>query len=164
MRFLIVAAVAAAVAAGHSPSADDPKKADKPAAGKAAPDKTSGSELMKKKLEQAKKMLEGLTTNDFVALTKSTEELMLISQKAEFAAQKTREYELATNDFRRALEVIGKKAKERNLDGATLGYVDMTLACVRCHQNYRETKIGRLPTPEGARVAAGSKASPLVRR
>jgi hypothetical protein len=156
MRFLIVAAVAAAVAAGHAPSADSPKaQSDKPAARKAAPDKTSGSELMKRKLEHAKKLLEGLTTNDFAAITKSAEELMLVSQKAEFAAQKTREYELQTNDFRRALEAIKAKAKEKNLDGATLGYVDMTLACVRCHQDYRETKIGGLTTPQPVRVAAG---------
>jgi cytochrome c556 len=156
MRFLIVAAVAAAVAAGHAPSADGQKaRGDKPAAGKAAPDKTSGSELMKKKLEHAKKLLEGLTTNNFDAITKSSEELMLISQKAEFAAQKTRAYELQTNDFRRALEAITAKAKEKSLDGATLGYVDMTLACVRCHQDYRETKIGKLPVPEAVRVAAG---------
>jgi cytochrome c556 len=73
---------------------------------------------------------------------------MLISQKAEFAAQKTREYELQTNDFRRALQTMIAKAKDKNLDGATLGYVDMTLACVRCHQHYRETKIGALPSQD----------------
>ena len=147
MRFLIVAA---AVAVGYAP-----QKADRPPAGKAAPDKTSGSELMKKKLEHAKKMLEGLTTNDFAAISRTAEELMLVSQRAEFAAQKTREYELQTNDFRRALETITAKAKDKNLDGATLGYVDMTLACVRCHQHYRDTKIGRLPVPGPVRVAGG---------
>jgi hypothetical protein len=156
MRYLVVAAVAAAVAAGHAPSSvDDQKKADKPPAGKAAPDKTSGSELMKKKLEHAKTLLEGLTTNNFAAITKSAAELMLISQKAEFTAQKTREYELQTNDFRRALETITAKAKDKNIDGATLGYVDMTLACVRCHQHYRETKIGKLTLPGMPGVAAG---------
>lgn len=154
MRYLVLAALVAALAAGHTPSADDPKpKADKPAAGKAAPDQTAGSALMKKKLDHAKKLLEGLTTNDFEMIEKNAGDLMLISQKAEFAAQKTREYELQTNDFRRALETVIKKAKDKNLDGATLGYVDMTLACVRCHQNTRETKIGLLPLPDPRRVA-----------
>lgn len=155
MRFLIVAALVAAVAAGHAPSNDDPKPAgDKPAAGKAAPDQTSGSALMKKKLEHAKKLLEGLATNDFAAITKNSEELMLISQKAEFAARKTREYEVQTNDFRRALETIKQKSKEQNLDGAALGYVELTLVCVRCHQHCRETKLGLLPGSEPVRVAA----------
>lgn len=148
MRFLIAAAAAGWLAAGHAPSGDTPTPA-----GKAGPDKTSGSALMKKKLEHAKKLLEGLATNDFGVITRSADELMLISQKAEFAAQKTREYELQTNDFRRALETITKKAKEKNLDGATLGYVDMTLACVRCHQTNRETRIGRLPLPAVSSVA-----------
>jgi hypothetical protein len=149
MRTLIAALFALAVAAGHAPSDDKPK-----AAAKAGPDKTTGSELMKKKLEHAKKMLEGLAVNDFDLIAKSSAELMLISQKAEFvAAQKTREYELQTNDFRRALETVTKKAKDKNLDGATLGYVDMTLACIRCHQTSREVKIGLLPVPAERAIA-----------
>jgi hypothetical protein len=148
MRILIAALFALAVAAGHAPSDDKAKAA------KTGPDKTTGSELMKKKLEHAKKLLEGLAVNDFDLIAKSSAELMLISQKAEFvAAQKTKDYEVQTNDFRRALETITKKAKEKNLDGATLGYMDMTLACVRCHQSSREVKIGLLPLPRETVVA-----------
>ena len=31
---------------------------------------------------------------------------------------------------------------DKNLDGAALSYVDMTLMCVKCHQHVRETKMG----------------------
>ena len=40
-----------------------------------------------------------------------------------------------------------QKAKAKSVDGAALGYVDMTLACVRCHQYTRETRMTRNPGP-----------------
>jgi hypothetical protein len=72
-------------------------------------------------------------------------------------AHKTREYEVHTNNFRRALEEIVKKGKEKNLEGATLGYVDMTLTCVRCHQHTREIRDARLPVPSRPVIGIGTE-------
>lgn len=138
LNLLTVAAIAGLASGAARPVAPPP--APKPPAKKSAQ-----AELMGKKLDLAKLVLEGLTMNDLAKAGKSADELVAISQKAEFMASKTREYELHTNDFRRALEVIAKKAKDGNLDGATLGYVNMTLTCVRCHQAVREVRIGGLP-------------------
>jgi hypothetical protein len=49
-------------------------------------------------------------------------------------------YEVQTNNFRRAAETLIQKAKAKNLDGATLAYVDMTVTCVRCHQYCRDIR------------------------
>jgi hypothetical protein len=102
---------------------------------------------MAEKLKQAQRLLDGLATNDFAKIAASADALMLISKAAEFTAVKTPGYEMHTNNFRRALEQIAKKAKDKNLDGATLGYVDMTLTCVRCHQSTREERNTRAPVP-----------------
>jgi hypothetical protein len=109
---------------------------------------TAQSKLMAEKLKQAQLLLDGLATNDFKKIGKSADELMLISKTAEFLAYNTREYQIHTNAFRRSLETISKKAEEKNLDGATLAYMDMTLNCVRCHQHTREVRNAIfVPTP-----------------
>lgn len=109
--------------------------------GKKKPEeKPAPSKLMLAKLKQAQLILDGMATNNFDKIIAACEELMTISKAAEFRALKTPEYEVHTNNFRRSLEVMIAKAKDKNLDGVTLGYVDMTFTCVRCHQHTRETK------------------------
>jgi hypothetical protein len=102
---------------------------------------------MADKLKAAQTLLDGLATNDFDKIGKSAESLMLISKAAEFGAggNAAPQYELHMNSFRRSLETISAKAKEKNLDGATLGYVDLTLTCVRCHAHTREVRNAQLP-------------------
>ena len=46
---------------------------------------------------------------------------MRISKAIGWTVFKTPEYEVQTNNFRRAAETIIKKAKAKNIDGATLG-------------------------------------------
>ena len=54
-------------------------------------------------------------------------------------------YELHANSFQRSAELAIEKAKAKNIDGATLAYLDMTMTCVRCHQHVREEGIGLAP-------------------
>ncbi|MCE9529755.1 MAG: hypothetical protein K8T89_01230 [Planctomycetes bacterium] len=124
------AVLSVTILSGDHPSAAEPKKAELP---KVNP-------LMADKLKNAQLLLEGLALNDFEKIQKSAEELMRISKAAEWTVLKTPMYEVNTNNFRRAAETIIKKAKEKNVDGATLAYVDMTVSCVRCHQHCREVR------------------------
>jgi len=116
--------------ANDGPSAAEPKKLEIP---KVNP-------LMAEKLKHAQALLGGLAMNDFDKMQSSAEELMRISKAAEWTVYKTPEYELQTNNFRRAAENVILKAKAKNLDGATLAYVDMTVTCVRCHQHCRDVR------------------------
>ena len=76
--------------------------------------------------------------------------LAKISKAAEFLnALKTDDYRLQMAVFRRSAETVSKRAKEGNLDGATLAYVDMTLTCVKCHQTTRDRPDARLPVAAG---------------
>lgn len=126
MRVMLLAAVSAMLFSNTCSPAD-----------KEAPKRNP---LMAEKLKYAQTLLEGLATNDFEKIEKSAEELMRISKAAEWAVFKTPSYEVNTNNFRRSAEDIIKKAKAKNLDGATLSYVDMTVTCVRCHQHCREVR------------------------
>jgi hypothetical protein len=105
------------------------------------------SELMRKKLVHAQKVLEGLATNDFEKITNSSQELMLISKSAEWYVVKTPDYEMQSNIFRRAAETMIEKSREKNIEGVALAYVDLTLSCVKCHKYVRDTRMTRLDRP-----------------
>jgi cytochrome c556 len=96
--------------------------------------------LMADKLKNSQGLLEALAVEDFAKMQKHSDELMRISKAAEWTVYKTPMYEVQTNNFRRALETLTQKAKAKNLDGATLAYVDMTVTCVRCHQHCRDVR------------------------
>lgn len=96
--------------------------------------------LMQKKLEHAQKVLEGIAVNDFDKILKGSEELIDISKKAEWRVLKTPQYEVHSNEFRRIADGLQKNARARNLDGAALSYVDLTLTCVKCHKYVREVR------------------------
>jgi len=107
-------------------------------------DKAALKKLMTKKLENAQKVLEGLAINDYDMVAKHADELIQISKAAEFRVLKTPQYEMNSNDFRRAAETMIQQAKAKNTDGIALAYVDMTLSCVRCHKHVREVRMASL--------------------
>ena len=103
-------------------------------------------QLMIDKLHNAQKMLEGIATGKFDKIEKHAAELIRISKTAEWlAASKAPRYEMFSNDFQRAAEAIARKAKDKNIDGVTLAYFDLTMSCVRCHQYVREVRDARGP-------------------
>ena len=97
-------------------------------------------DLMQRKLAASQKVLEGIAVNDFDKIRKQADELIDISKQAEWRVLKTPEYELHSNDFRRIADNLAKNAKDKNLDGAALSYVELTLTCVKCHKYVRETR------------------------
>src|SRR5436309_2442129 len=81
--------------------------------------------LMQRKLKHAQKVLEGLAINDFDKIAENGEELLAISKLAEWKAIKTPRYSTYSDEFREAVEKLVKNAKDKNLDGATLAYLEM---------------------------------------
>jgi len=126
LALLVLAAGAAAL---HG-DARKPKPKDEPG-------------IMRQKLGHSQKILEGLAQNDFDLIDKSARELMDLSKQAEWKALKTAQYELYSNEFRRNAESLAQAAKARNLDAATLAYVDLTLNCVKCHRHTRDVRMTR---------------------
>jgi hypothetical protein len=102
------------------------------------------SELMQRKLACSQKILEGLALNDFKKMEQNADELISVSKLAEWRVVRTPTYELYSNEFRRTAETLGRRANEKNLDGAALAYVELTLTCVRCHKHVRDIRQARL--------------------
>jgi hypothetical protein len=98
------------------------------------------NELMRRKLENSQKVLEGIVLSDFDKIARHANELIAISKQAEWQVLKTPEYESYSNDLRRNAEVLIQHSKEKNLDGTVLAYVDLTLTCVKCHKHVREAR------------------------
>jgi hypothetical protein len=117
--------------------------------------------LMVDKLRNAQRLLEGIVLRDFRKITTSAEELIQISKTAEWHALRTPRFEMHSNEFRRAAEVVLQKAKDKNLDGVALSYVEMTLSCVRCHEHVREVRDARLPAvrPDLAALAQSQEST-----
>jgi hypothetical protein len=99
---------------------------------------------MLKKLQNSQQVLDGLALGDFDKIGKHAEELIRISKAAEFKVLKTPQYEIYSNDFRRNADTLVNMAKGKNLDGAALAYVELTLTCVKCHKHVREVRMARL--------------------
>ncbi len=78
------------------------------------------SELMRKKLQHAQKVLEGIALNDFDKIVEHADGLMQISKEVEWKVLKTPRYEVQSNECRRAVETLQEKAIQKNLDGAAL--------------------------------------------
>jgi cytochrome c556 len=56
---------------------------------------------------------------------------------------KTPEYQQRSNEFRRSVDAITNAARKKNLEAATLAYVDATMNCVTCHKYVRENRPGK---------------------
>jgi hypothetical protein len=108
------------------------------------------SELMRAKLKYSQKILEGLALGDFDKIADNAEELLQISKNLEWQVDKSPRFEVHSNEFRRTAEGTIQKAREKNLDGATLSYVEMTLACVKCHKHVRDKRMTMLEGDETA--------------
>lgn len=101
-------------------------------------------ELMRKKLEQSQKVLEGIAVSDLKAISKHADELIDLSKQTEWRMLKTPQYETNSNEFRRNAENLIKSAKDKNLDAAALSDIELKLTCLRCHKYVREERMLRL--------------------
>src|SRR4051812_44388439 len=108
--------------------------------GQDAPLPNKRAEFMKLKLDYSKRVLEGLVTEDFAAITDGARKLNRLSRAAEWEVPTipmVEEYVHFTSDFQRIADDLIKNAKEKNLDGATLAYTRLTMNCVSCHKYVR---------------------------
>lgn len=105
------------------------------------PSKTS--EFMQLKLSYAQKLLEGIAIEDFDMIAKNARNMSLQSMEESWQVFETPEYLQHSDEFRRSADAVAKAAHEKNLDGAALAYVGLTLKCVNCHKYVRDVKMAR---------------------
>ena len=56
------------------------------------------------------------------------------------AARDTPGYNAKLKDFEYANKSLRLAAQEKNLDGATIAYIQLTLSCVHCHKLVRDVE------------------------
>ena len=95
---------------------------------------------MRAKLQHSQKVLEGLTTENFELIAQNAQSMGLLSEATSWQVLQTPEYSRRSARFRHAADKVKKAAKEANLDGATLAYVDLTIQCVECHKYVRTVR------------------------
>ncbi len=97
--------------------------------------------FMVQKLEYSKAIVEGLTMEDYPQIAKAAQGLMLLSQEADWNVLTTPKYLNSSSEFRETVSRLRDAGDEKNLDGALLAYLEVTLSCVRCHKQLREWAV-----------------------
>jgi len=107
------------------------------------------SDFMKAKLIHMQKVLEGITTENHDLIRKHSNEIKIMSMAAEWRVFPTPDYQIHSAEFRRTVDTLTEAAKKRNLDGAALAYVGLTMKCVSCHKYVRSVRISKHPQQSG---------------
>jgi hypothetical protein len=130
------------------------------AAGLARGQDATPKELMRSKLNHSQKLLEALVLEDFRGMAKQSQALSLLSLAASWQVLQTPEYAHQSLEFRRAADALHNAAEKKNLDGAALAYVQMTMKCVSCHKYVRGVRMAAAEPPESRRPLSQLLASP----
>jgi hypothetical protein len=115
-----------------------------PAAGQAtkakavARDEDKASEWMKGKLKNSKNILDGLTREDFAVIALNAEGLEYTGYLEGRVRASFPGYKEQLGAFMLANASLQRAARRKNLDGATLAYVQLTISCVECHRILRD--------------------------
>ena len=115
------------------------------ASARSQPQQQGVSQLMRMKLEHSQKVLEGVAVEDFKLISDNARSLTALSQAAEWRVFQTPEYRQYSAEFRRTADALAAMADAKNLDGAALNYVQLTMTCVNCHKYVRVIRLAQAP-------------------
>ena len=102
------------------------------------PGGVKASSFMRLKLEPVKGALEGIALADFEMISKHAGTIRNLLLDESWMVVQSEEYRRQSNEFRSIVEQLQQAAKEKNVDRATLAYVQMTIRCVQCHELLRK--------------------------
>ena len=134
VMLLAVAVVVPAVSMSRPPlAAQEPTVGDKP---------NDVALFMRAKLGHAQHVMEGLALADYDLIERGAHDLALASQASSWQVLQTEDYARQSREFRRACESLRSAAKDKNLDGAALAWMEVTLKCIQCHKYVRDVGSG----------------------
>jgi hypothetical protein len=96
-------------------------------------------EAMWRKLDLSHAVLDALALDDFEALEAYAEDLVSLSEASAWFGRGSERYQALSDGYRIAVLELERAARSRNTDAAAFAYVDMTLRCVRCHEEMGKT-------------------------
>ncbi len=114
----------------------------------AAEPKPPVATFMRAKLGHSQKLLEALTTEDYDAMAKESQQLSLLTLAEQWEVLQTADYQQHSREFRRTAEALTEAAKKKNLDGAAFAYVELTMKCVNCHKYIKKARMASVDEPK----------------
>jgi hypothetical protein len=140
--FLITSLMMPLTAGSNTTVADEPEKPVAEQQGQAANSKESKeSEVsfwMEKKMEYTQGILRGLATGDLKMVEQKAELMRRVSQIEGWLRSRKPGYKSQFQAFEFANAEILRNAKANNLDGAAIGFQQLTITCVSCHKLLRD--------------------------
>ncbi|MDP6556577.1 MAG: hypothetical protein QGG71_18040 [Pirellulaceae bacterium] len=120
--------------------------------------------FMRAKLVHSKNVLEGLTTENYDLIAKGSQQLTLLSLDTDWQVLRTSEYTWQSLEFRHTSQSLTDAAQKKNLDGATLTFVELTLKCVQCHKYVRSVEMARANDPVNPVLPTGKDSTAKSRQ
>lgn len=100
--------------------------------------------FMRLKLAHSQQVLEGIVLEDFEMITKHASAMSVLLEDEKWMVFQTPEYRTHSNIFNEVCRDLKKAAERRNIDAATLAYMEMTMSCVKCHKYTRGIRMASL--------------------
>ena len=122
-----------------SPLRAQEAKAKQPAKTEKAGEQTT-SFWMERKLHLSQQLLAGITAGDFDKVTTSAQAMKGLDKVEAFIRGRTPGYRTQLQFFDESLDEIIRQADKDNLEGAALGFTQLTISCVNCHKQLRAAK------------------------
>lgn len=122
----LIASVFLILFATCSLSADDEKEKEK-----------GPSFWMKQKLLYSQRILNGLALEDYDMITENANAMKGLNKLEYFVRRKPEGYRTQLKVFQSSVDQIVRTSADSNLDGATLGFTQLTISCVNCHKQLR---------------------------
>ncbi|EMI19509.1 hypothetical protein RMSM_03567 [Rhodopirellula maiorica SM1] len=93
---------------------------------------------MEKKLDYSTAILRGLAMQDFDEIQANAQKMRVLNTMEGFVRSRNKEYRKHVNTFQVVTDELITQSKQKNIDGVTLAFNQLTVSCVRCHQSLRE--------------------------
>ena len=93
---------------------------------------------MKHKLGASQKILEGMSTGDFDLISKHARAMKDTGYLESWVRTDVPGYKAQMHVFDYTTGAIIDAAEDKNLDGVTLAFNQLTISCVQCHKIIRE--------------------------
>jgi len=103
--------------------------------------KKAVAKFMRAKLHNSQSVLEGLTTEDFEKIKTGAQRMIVMAKAAEWNSFGGEVYARDTAAFVDSAQELIKNADDKNLDGATLSYVQLTMNCMACHKHLKGVQV-----------------------
>ena len=94
---------------------------------------------MAQKIDLSKKILESLTKEDFAAIESDAKQLRTLGKIEGFVRRQDTTYTRYQQQFDSALLDVATQARNKNVEGATLAFNQLTTSCVICHKRLRHS-------------------------